>query len=214
MSDTARTDQRREAGKRTRQRLLDAARGLLADHDEDAVSLRDLTEAADANIAAVSYHFGGKEALCRATIERAIDHLVQAQVDGMRQLGEESTLEEIAAVLARPVICALAGPACADQSYMRIVARVATDPSPQLREWKRAALARAESELIAPLRRALPSTPDDQLRFRLECAAGILHFMTTGNMRVDLTTMSEEGLERLVVPVIAGALAGSAYPSG
>jgi AcrR family transcriptional regulator len=45
-------------GLRTRARLKDAALDPLAERGEDGVTLRELTDAADANIAAVSYHFG------------------------------------------------------------------------------------------------------------------------------------------------------------
>ena len=59
--ESARTDQRRAAGLRTRARLMDAALDLIAARGEERVSLRELTGAADANVAAVSYHFGSLE---------------------------------------------------------------------------------------------------------------------------------------------------------
>ena len=37
---------------------MDAALDLLAERGAEAVSLRELTDAAEANVAAVSYHFG------------------------------------------------------------------------------------------------------------------------------------------------------------
>ena len=37
---------------------MEAALDLLSEHGEEGVSLRELTYAADANVAAVSYHFG------------------------------------------------------------------------------------------------------------------------------------------------------------
>ena len=59
--EAARIDQRREAGLRTRARLLDAALDLIAERGEDGVTLRELTDAAEANVAAVSYHFGSQQ---------------------------------------------------------------------------------------------------------------------------------------------------------
>ena len=47
--DAARADQRREAGLRTRTRLMDAALDLLAERGEDGLTLRELTDAAEAN---------------------------------------------------------------------------------------------------------------------------------------------------------------------
>src|SRR2546430_17354416 len=64
-------DQRREVGLRTRARLLDAALDLLAERGEDGVTLRELTDAAGANVAAVGYHFGSLKSLCGEEIGRA-----------------------------------------------------------------------------------------------------------------------------------------------
>jgi len=208
MGAAVKSDGRREAGERTRRRLLEATRALMAEHGEDGLTLRAITDAASANVAAVSYHFGSKEALCRATCEEAIDRMVDEQIKGLRQLGEDATLEEIAAAWARPVIGAMCGPPCDRQAFLRIVGRVIVDPPPEMREWVAATIARGEAELLPPLRHALPGVSDDELRFRVECAASVFHFMSTGNMRAQIGTKTEDELERLLIPVIAGALAG------
>src|SRR3954453_14884156 len=118
MSEATHTDGRREAGERTRQRLLDATLDLLADRGESGASLRAITESAGANVAAVSYHFGSKETLVPAAIEQSIDRLVQDQVDGLRALKDPS-LEQIAEAWCRPVIRAVAASPCPEQVYMR-----------------------------------------------------------------------------------------------
>jgi AcrR family transcriptional regulator len=207
MSEPTKPDARREAGERTRQRLLEATRGLLAERGEDAVRLRDITDAAQANVAAVNYHFGSKDALCREAVEQAISRLLAEQIERLRELDEDASLEEIAAAWSRPVIASTRGP-CEERAFLRIMARVASDPSPELRDWMASELAQADPEFLVPLRRALPGVGDDELRFRLECAAGILHFLSMGNMRVDLEGKSEDELARMLTPVIAGALAG------
>ena len=42
---------------------MEAALDLLAERGEEGVTLRELTDAADANVAAVSYHFGALKSL-------------------------------------------------------------------------------------------------------------------------------------------------------
>ena len=56
----------------TREKLIDAAEILFAEKGFDGVSVRDIAGAAGANIAAINYHFQGKEALYRATLERRL----------------------------------------------------------------------------------------------------------------------------------------------
>ena len=59
----------------TRERLLATAEELFATRGIDAVSVRDITEAAGANIAAVNYHFGSRRGLIDAIVERRADAL-------------------------------------------------------------------------------------------------------------------------------------------
>ena len=96
---SAKVDQRREVGLRTRARLMDAALDLLAERGEDGVTLRELTDAADANVAAVSYHFGSLKALCDAAIEHALGRYLDAQEEAVSALEPDSTLEALAAAL-------------------------------------------------------------------------------------------------------------------
>src|SRR5271167_3542727 len=94
---SAKVDQRREVGLRTRARLMDAALDLLSERGEDGVTLRELTDAADANVAAVSYHFGSLKSLRDAAIEHALERYLDAQQEAVSTLGPESTLEALAA---------------------------------------------------------------------------------------------------------------------
>src|SRR6202051_1199371 len=105
---SARPDQRREVGLRTRARLMDAALDLLSERGEDGVTLRELTSAADANVAAVSYHFGSLKSLCDAAVEHALDRYLESQQEAVGSLAPASTLEQLAAAFARPMTSAMA----------------------------------------------------------------------------------------------------------
>src|SRR3954468_3608270 len=129
------TDQRRETGQRTRSRLMDAALDLLAERGEDGVTLRELTDAARANVSAVSYHYGSLKALCDAAIEHALECYLDAQQEALSAPGSESTVDELAAAFARPMIRALSAGG-RDLAVMRIVARAGIDPP---RGWDRLA---------------------------------------------------------------------------
>src|SRR2546421_12602806 len=104
---TAKPDQRREAGLRTRTRLMDAALDLLAERGEDGMTLRAVTDAAEANVAAVSYHFGSLKSLCDAAIEHAVERYLDAQEEAGAALAPQATVEEVAAAFSRPMIGSL-----------------------------------------------------------------------------------------------------------
>lgn len=57
----------------TRQKLLDAALRLFAEHGFKGVSVRDISAMAEANVAAISYHFGSKQELYRVLFEAILD---------------------------------------------------------------------------------------------------------------------------------------------
>jgi AcrR family transcriptional regulator len=58
--------------KGTREKLLDVAARLFLEKGYDGVSIRDITDAAGTNVAAINYHFGGKENLYREAFRQMI----------------------------------------------------------------------------------------------------------------------------------------------
>ena len=56
----------------TSESLLDVGQRLFAKRGYDASSVRDITSAAGVNLGAVTYHFGSKDALYQAVLERAL----------------------------------------------------------------------------------------------------------------------------------------------
>jgi AcrR family transcriptional regulator len=200
-------DQRKEAGLRTRARLLDAALDLLAERGEDGLTLRELTDAAEANVAAVSYHFGSLKSLCEAAIEQALEHYLEAQQEAVSELGPESTLEELAAAFARPMVHAVATGG-RELAVMRIVARAGIDP-PQ--GWDRfdARFDRIRADALRVLKTRVRGVKDRELILRTRCVAGMLNWLALAPVGTELRNKTEAQLERLLVPVIAGAFRGT-----
>jgi len=204
--ESARADQRREAGLRTRARLMDAALNLIAERGEEGVTLRELTDAAEANVAAVSYHFGSLGSLCEAAIEDALERYLDAQQEAVGALGPDSTLEDLAAAFARPMMRALSSGG-RDLAVMRIVARSGIDPP---RGWDRldARFDQIRADCLRVLKANVPGVRDKQLDFRTRAVAGMLNWLVLAPVTQDLRGKSQKQLERLLVPVLAGAFRG------
>jgi AcrR family transcriptional regulator len=207
MMPQVKADRRRETGLRTRARLLDAALDLLAERGEDGVTLRELTDAAEANVAAVSYHFGSLKSLCEAAIEDALERYLDAQQEAVSTLGLDSTLEELAAAFARPMVRALALGG-RDLAVMRIVARAGIDP-PQ--GWDRfdARFDRVRADALRVLKARVRNVKDRELILRTRCVAGMLNWLALTPVGAELRNKTEKQLERLLVPVVAGAFRGT-----
>ena len=200
-------DLRREAGQRTRDRLLAAALELLAQRGQEGVTLREITENAEANVAAVSYHFGSLKALRDAAIEHALERYLDAQIQGMSTLDTASTLEELATAFARPMVKALAAGG-QDLAVMRTVARVGIDPP---HGWDRLTgkFEQSRRDALRVLTANLPGVPQQELIFRTRCAAGMLNWLALAPIGTELAAKSARQIERLLVPVLAGAFRGS-----
>lgn len=69
----------RQDGLATRQQLLQAAGEVFAQHGYAKATSKEICKRAKANIAAVNYHFGGKEALYSAVLVEAHNRLVSLQ---------------------------------------------------------------------------------------------------------------------------------------
>lgn len=185
---------------------MDAALDLLAKRGEDGISLREVTGAAHANVAAVSYHFGSLKSLCDAAVEYALERYLAAQEEDVRTLGEDASIEEAAAAFARPVTRALSVGG-RDLDVLRIVARSNIDPPGG---WGRfdASFDRIRGAVVSVLRTNVPEVDDRELIFRIRCAAGVLNWLVLAPLGGELRNRSEREIERLLVPVLAGALRG------
>lgn len=80
----SRTKQRpaavREDGAQTRQQLLEVAGRVFAERGYVRATSKEICELAQANIAAVNYHFGGKDGLYAAVLEEAHARLVSVDI--------------------------------------------------------------------------------------------------------------------------------------
>ena len=87
------------AGQQVRNRLLDTGERLFCEKGFDATNVRDLTAAAKCNVAAVNYHFGGKDKLYLEVFRRRMlimrDLRIASINDVMSQHGREIGLEQL-----------------------------------------------------------------------------------------------------------------------
>ncbi|WP_234337046.1 TetR family transcriptional regulator [Streptomyces xylophagus] len=212
MIQAKKTDMRREAGQRTRDGLQTAALELLAQRGQEGVTLREITDRAGANVAAVSYHFGSLKALCDAAIEHALEQYLDAQMEALDSLGPTATLHEVAAAFAGPMMRAFAAGG-QDLAVMRTVARVGIEP-PQGWERLTGKFDKSRRDALRVLKPNLPGVDEEELIFRTRCAAGLLNWLALAPIGTELATMSAEQIERQLVPVVAGAFRGDTGTGG
>jgi AcrR family transcriptional regulator len=154
-----------EAGQETRVRLLDAAERLFATGGLDAVSVRDITEAAGANTAAIHYHFGSKQDLMAAIVERRAERIGQRRQELLAQLEQRPHIElrDVVEALVLPT-AELVSDAAGGQHYVAMLA--ALGGHPELVQLLIGAYDPYTEPYLQALARVTPDLPDDMRMLR------------------------------------------------
>lgn len=112
----------------TRELILTAAERLFAERGVNAVSNRQVSEAAgQGNNTAVGYHFGTKADLVRAIVRKHATQIEEIRVGLLAGIGDSPGVRDWVDCLVRPVpqhLAALGGPTW----YARFCAQIMTDP--------------------------------------------------------------------------------------
>lgn len=113
----------------TRDKLLEAAGRVFADHGYDAATVREICRLAGANVAAVNYHFRDKQGLYTQVLVRMAG---DARLEGMRAaLNESAPPEEILRRVIKARMQGL-GTHRPPDWHFRIVAREFSHPTPAM----------------------------------------------------------------------------------
>jgi len=121
----------REDGVQTRENLMDAAEELFATCGFRSTSIRDIVDEVGCNIAAVNYHFGGKENLYLEVFRRRVSSLREVTLGRIARLHEhdspppalETILESYAEAFIEPLVEDSSG-----RHMMMLFSRELTDP--------------------------------------------------------------------------------------
>lgn len=175
----------RQAGLQdTKSRILDAAEALFVAGGYDALSMRQITNSAGVNLAAVNYHFGGKDALIQAVLARRLDPLNAdriAMLDKLEQaLGHQLQCEQIMVALFLPAERIARSDAPHSATYIQFLGRAYTDPSPVVREFIDGHYLDVQARFFLAFKRALPELALDDLAFRLHFSMGALASILAG----------------------------------
>jgi len=114
-----------------RERILEAAGPLFADRGYEKATIREICASADVNLAAVNYHFGGKEALYRATV--AMAHPARFKERFAREWPEGTSVEQKLHDFVENLLTRLLSIETTSWEW-RLLMREIMDPSPFCRE--------------------------------------------------------------------------------
>ncbi len=108
--------------------LLDATERLVVEKGFDLVSVRDITGAIKANVAAVNYHFGSREGLMDLVMSHAMDAVDEARVEAL-EVGKKDGVEGIFSAYVNSVLTAAARVEMDLAFFLKLSGRVMVFPA-------------------------------------------------------------------------------------
>lgn len=165
--------------KTTRDRILDAAERVFADKGLDGSSVRDITTAANVNLAAVNYHFGSKTGLIEAIFSRHLGPINTARIALLdrveEQAGEGSPpIESVLDAFIRPVVMHHLAEHGANNAFMRLISRCLNEPPTHLEQLKHH-FDEHMNRFHAAFSRALSDHSPSEIFWGVHFTIGIMH---------------------------------------
>lgn len=166
-----------DAGKNldTSTRILNAAELLFIEHGFDGTSMRQITGAAEVNIAAVNYYFGSKDGLFQAVFERRAEPFVRLSLSKLSELeasGQANNPTEIVQSFLSAALEMGSNPEFGGLIFVRLLARSYVEPHAVLKEKIPQRYGELTRRYQAALERALPNLSGSEVAWRF-------HFMTS-----------------------------------
>lgn len=175
--------------------LLEAAEQLFADRGFDTVSVRDITQLAGANVAAVNYHFGSRDALIGLVVTRYItpvneERLARLDKAERKYAGKLVPLEEIIDAFVRPLIGTVRKSELSERLFYKLIGRIFAMQGEGIPAEIEGQFKVLSERFTRAFGKTLPSVPAEELVWRIHFMIGgmihmlmqqdLLHRMTQG----------------------------------
>lgn len=161
-------------------RILNAAEELFANHGYEGVTLRQLTQKAGVNLAAVNYYFGEKKSLYKLVISRRMRPINQARLRNLEAAENQAGIKPVALalildLLIRPLFELGLDTANGGHHVARLVGRSMTEPQPIMDELLAIELHSVTARFSQAIRRHVPHLSPVDFLWRLSFLVGAMH---------------------------------------
>jgi AcrR family transcriptional regulator len=199
--------------KDTRSRILDVAEELFGEQGFDRVSIRDITKQAGVNLAAIHYHFGGKEDLISAIFQRRVFPVNEARLAALNALEAAAKktnprLEDILEAFIRPTIQCSFKTVQGEKAFSKLFGRCLSEPNPEIENLLKRQFEPLMKRFDAALMKALPKLSRSEIFWRMKFTFGALHHWLLTRERFLPSWLEELDVEAQIQKLISFAAAG------
>lgn len=152
----------------TKVKILDAAEKLFGMNGFEATSLREITSAADVNLAAINYHFQSKDSLIDAIVARRIEPVNKRRFELLEAAGPNPTVEQILTAFMAPVMQVKV------DAVAPLMGRILSNPELFVERVFHKHLAPVSQRFVEALSKALPELPPSEILWRLHFSVGVM----------------------------------------
>ncbi len=171
-----------------KERILDAAEELFALHGYDGVTLRQIAQQAEVDVALASYHFGKKRDVFEATFLRRAQIINDLRLKSLQQMqaqkGDSLSVEDIVTAFLKPIQALQMNANPGWQNYCALVAYINSSAV-----WGKELMHRNFDPLVnrymAALQQALPNATPEKLHWCYHYLSGALTLTMANTGRID-----------------------------
>ncbi|ERT08347.1 bacterial regulatory s, tetR family protein [Lyngbya aestuarii BL J] len=196
----------------TKEQILNAAERQFALFGFAGASLRAVTRDANVNLAAVHYHFGSKEELFKAVVQRVAEPIVREQMRHLDELENfdpnPSVVDIVQAFVARPLemILKQRGESC--YVHAQFVGRCRTEPRP-IQELAEVEFNPSHQRFLELIHKALPHQSFTELEWKLDLiVAMIVRVLKQTEYSDPLSEKSDQEIDNLIQRLVRFILSG------
>jgi len=153
-------------------RILDAAEFLFGDQGIRATSIRDITQRAEVNLAAVNYHFRNKKGLVAAVLARRAEPINQERVRLLSAHTPPASIEAVLRCFIAPAFPLLDS----NPAFLKFAARLWLEPEIEFRDVLLRQFSTTAHMFLTLVHQTLPAVPLPELWVRFNfCVGAMLH---------------------------------------
>jgi AcrR family transcriptional regulator len=174
-----------------RERILEVAERLFAEHGMSAVGLRAISAEAKVNLASIAYHFGSKDGLLEALFSQRAAPIAEERLRLLAECREKTArpeLEDILEAFLRPALVLGVQPQFGGPAFVKLRARLATEPKALSRKILSKAFDRSSRKFIDAIGEALPDLPRSEVEWRFHFMLGAMFYTMADAGRIQALT--------------------------